>query len=182
MVDRGQNVINVIQGEFRLSNRPEDVITTILGSCVAACIFDPVRQIGGMNHFLLPGTDPRDRQNIKYGAYAMEKLINGLLRKGAQRGSLEAKLFGGASVVRSLSDIGKNNGEFARGFLMDEGIRLVGGCLGGTQGRRIRFWPHTGRAQVMMMQSTHDDPSLPAEIFKARPVPVAPSAGEVDLF
>lgn len=182
MVDRGQNVINVIQGEFHVSGRPDDVITTILGSCVSACIYDPVRQIGGLNHFLLPGTDPRERQNIKYGAYAMEKLINALLRKGAQRGNLEAKLFGGASVVRSLSDIGKNNGEFAKEFLKDEGIRLVGGSLGGTQGRRIRFWPHTGRAQSMMMQATHDEPSFPAEIFRTKPVPIAPTAGEVDLF
>lgn len=182
MVERNQNLINVIQGEFHVSNRPDDVITTILGSCVAACIFDPVRKVGGMNHFLLPGTDPRDRQNIKYGAYAMEKLINALLRKGAQRASLEAKLFGGASVVRSLSDIGKNNGEFAKVFLKDEGIKLAGGCLGGTQGRRIRFWPHTGRAQVMMMQATHDDPVLPTEIFKAKPALIAPTAGEVDLF
>lgn len=182
MTDRGQNVINVIQGEFRVSNRPEDVITTILGSCVAACVFDPVSRFGGMNHFLLPGTDPRDQQNIKYGAYAMEKLINALLRKGAKRGSLEAKLFGGASVVRSLSDIGHNNGEFAKAFLKDEGIRLVGGSLGGKQGRRVRFWPHTGRAQVMMMQATHDERSLPPEIFKAKPVPIAPTAGDVDLF
>lgn len=182
MVAPGQNNINVIQGEFHVSNRPDDVITTILGSCVAACVFDPVRGVGGMNHFLLPGTDPRDRQNIKYGAYAMEKLINALLRKGAQRGALEAKLFGGASVVRSLSDIGKNNGEFAKSFLQDEGIRLLGGCLGGTQGRRIRFWPHTGRAQVMMMQATHEEPTLPPEIFKTRSAPIAPTAGEVDLF
>lgn len=182
MLEHRHNVINIIQGEFHVSNRPDDVITTILGSCVAACIFDPVRKVGGLNHFLLPGTDPRDRQNIKYGAYAMEKLINALLRKGAQRDSLEAKLFGGASVVRSLSDIGKNNGEFAKAFLKDEGIQLVGGSLGGTQGRRIRFSPHTGRAQVMMMQATHDEPSVPGEIFRAKPVPVAPTAGEVDLF
>ena len=79
-------------------------LTTILGSCVAACIYDPARGVGGLNHFLLPGADPRDRQNIKYGAYAMEQLINAVVRRGAQRGGLQAKLFGGASVVRSLSE------------------------------------------------------------------------------
>ncbi|WP_333827006.1 chemotaxis protein CheD [Pararhodobacter sp.] len=182
MAEQGKNIINVIQGEFRVSKRPEDVITTILGSCVSACIYDPVRRIGGMNHFLLPGTDPRERQNIKYGAYAMEQLINALLRGGAQRSSLEAKLFGGASVVRQLSDIGKNNAEFARAFLKDEGIHLAAHCLGGTQGRRIRFWPHTGRAQAMLMQATNDGPAVPSEIFKSQAIPLAPTAGEVDLF
>lgn len=182
MNERGQNVINVIQGQYLVSNRPDDVITTILGSCVAACIFDPLRGVGGMNHFLLPGTDPRDRQNIKYGAYAMEQLINALLRRGAQRDRLEAKLFGGASVVPALSDIGRNNADFARAFLGDEGIPLSSQCLGGTQGRRVRFWPHGGRAQVLKLQSTQGEPALPPEIFARKPVPIAPTAGEVDLF
>lgn len=175
-------IINVVQGEFHVSGRPDDVITTILGSCVAACVFDPVRKVGGLNHFLLPGTDPRDRQNIKYGAYAMEKLINALLRRGAQRAQLEAKLFGGASVVRALSDIGHSNAEFARAFLRDEGIRLVAENLGGTQGRRVRFVPSSGRAQVMLMQATHDEPISPATQFRARSAAPAPAAGDVDLF
>ena len=93
MAEQGQNIINVIQGEFRVSKRPEDVITTILGSCVSACIYDPVRRIGGMNHFLLPGTDPRERQNIKYGAYAMEQLINALLRGGGTAQQSGGKAF-----------------------------------------------------------------------------------------
>jgi len=182
MLERHQNVINVIQGEFRVSNRPEDVLTTILGSCVAACIYDTARGIGGMNHFLLPGADPRDRQNIKYGAYAMERLINAVLRNGAQRDRLEAKLFGGASVVRSLSDIGKSNAEFARAFLTDEGIRLSNHCLGGTQGRRVRFWPGTGRAQVLKMSAARDEPPVPVVApGRNAPSPGA-SSGDVDLF
>lgn len=176
-----QNVINVIQGEFHVSNRAGDVLTTILGSCVAACVYDRARGLGGMNHFLLPGADPRDRQNIKYGAYAMEQLINAVLRKGAQRGDLEAKLFGGASVVRSLSDIGKSNADFARAFLLDEGIRLISHCLGGTQGRRIRFWPGTGRVQVLKMSVSVAEPAVresaaPPHLGAGKP------SGEVDLF
>ncbi|MCC5969478.1 MAG: chemotaxis protein CheD [Pararhodobacter sp.] len=178
---RGQNVINVIQGEFRIASHPDDLITTILGSCVAACIFDPSRGIGGMNHFLLPGADPRDRQNIKYGAYAMEQLINALLRKGAQRSGLEAKLFGGASVVRTLSDIGQNNAAFARSFLEDEGIPLVSECLGGTQGRRVRFWPQSGRAQVLKMQATREEPMIAPHVPR-KPPSLASDAGDVDLF
>ncbi|KPQ06253.1 MAG: chemotaxis signal relay system protein CheD [Rhodobacteraceae bacterium HLUCCA12] len=179
MSDQRQSVISLIQGEYRVSSRPDAVITTILGSCVAACLFDPHHGIGGMNHFLLPGADPRDRQNIKYGAYAMEQLINALLRKGAQRASLMAKVFGGAAVVRSLSDIGRNNADFALAFLKEEGIAVSAQCLGGTQGRRVRFWPHDGRAQVMLMQASDVDPALPREVPTR---PVAPMAGEVDLF
>lgn len=182
MLEQNRNIFNVIQGEFHVSGGPDDVITTILGSCVAACIFDPVCRVGGLNHFLLPGADPWDRQNIKYGAYAMEQLINALLRRGAQRDRLEAKLFGGASVVRLLSDIGQSNGEFAKAFLRDEGIKLVGACLGGRQGRRIRFSPYTGRAQVMLLQATHNDSSLPLEVFGASPAPPASISGDVDLF
>ena len=182
MFEFTHRIINVVQGEFHVSGRPDDVITTILGSCVAACVFDPLHKIGGLNHFLLPGADPRDRQNIKYGAYAMEKLINALLRKGAQREQLEAKLFGGASVVRSLSDIGQSNGEFAKAFLRDEGIRLVAENLGGTQGRRVRFVPSSGRAQVMLMRAMQDEPTAPALMFRARSAAPAPAAGDVDLF
>lgn len=181
MIKKEQNVINVIQGEFHVSNRADDVLTTILGSCVAACVYDRARGLGGMNHFLLPGADPRHSQNIKYGAYAMEQLINAVLRKGAQRGDLEAKLFGGASVVRSLSDIGKSNAEFARSFLLDEGIRLISHCLGGTQGRRIRFWPGTGRVQVLKMGVSVTEPAARAPAVLTHVVS-GPSSGEVDLF
>lgn len=180
MLANEHRTINIIQGEFHVSDREGDMLTTILGSCVAACVFDPVRKIGGINHFLLPGADPRDGQNIKYGAYAMEQLINALLRAGANRARLEAKIFGGARVVQSLSNIGQNNADFAMKFLKDEGIRLTSQSLGGTQGRRVRFWPASGRAQVLLLDSTFADPVKPAAVQR-RP-PVAEVAGEVDLF
>lgn len=173
----GARVVTVILGEHRISDDPDTVLTTILGSCVAACIFARGRGIGGMNHFLLPGADPRDSHNVKYGAHAMEQLINALLRAGARRDELQAKLFGGANVVRALSNIGQANAEFARRFLADEGIALVSHCLGGARGRRVRFWPVSGRAQVMTMGASFAEARLPAA-----PAPAGIAAGEVELF
>lgn len=165
-------VIHVVQGEHAVSDRPEAVITTVLGSCVSACITDPVRRIGGMNHFLLPdgGGDPRDN---RYAAAAMEILVNALLRKGASRARMQAKLFGGARMMPGLPDIGARNAEAARCFLRDEGIALISGDLGGAQARRVRLWPVTGRVQLLVLARTEPPP---------REAPLAPKVGNVELF
>ena len=107
--------INVVQGEYSVSADPNVVFTTILGSCVAACIRDPVAGVGGMNHFLLPGNEngARSTEAERYGVHLMELLVNGLMKKGARRDRLEAKLFGGAKMMERLSDIGKLNASFA---------------------------------------------------------------------
>lgn len=177
----GLRTIPVIQGEFQISSDPNDVLTTILGSCVAACLFDPVAGVGGMNHFLLPGSDPRASNNVKYGAHSMEQLINGLLRRGAQRNRITAKLFGGASVVEGLSDIGRNNAEFARDFVREEGFQLAAEDLRGKQGRRVRFWPATGRAQIMLLAPDRAAASVRSVLTTPPKVPPT-QAGEVDLF
>ena len=104
--------INLIQGEYRVVDCEHTVVSTILGSCVSACLRDPVAGIGGMNHFLLPGSN--ESEGVQYGAYAMEVLINALLKSGARRDRLEAKLFGGARMVKGLIDIGQQNALFAR--------------------------------------------------------------------
>lgn len=171
----------MIQGEFQISDDPNDVLTTILGSCVAACLYDPVAGIGGMNHFLLPGTDPRASSNVKYGAHSMERLINGLLRRGAQRARISAKLFGGANVVQGLSDIGRNNAEFARRFVAEEGFALVAEDLRGSQGRRVRFWPVSGRAQIMLLDPDRAAASVRSVLAAPPKLPEVPT-GEVDLF
>jgi chemotaxis protein CheD len=164
--------IHVIQGEHHVSDDPDVILTTVLGSCVAACLFDPVRRIGGMNHFLLPdGNGPRD---IRYASAAMEQLVNSLLKRGARRDRLEAKLFGGASVVKGLPDIGRRNGEAARAFLRAEGIVLRSESIGGTLARRVRFSPATGRAQQLLITDTTVPP--PSQ------TPTAPAAGSIELF
>jgi chemotaxis protein CheD len=167
--------INIIQGEFQVSGDPEAVITTLLGSCVAACLFDPVARVGGMNHFLLPGGTAESPTSARYGVHLMELLVNGLLKKGALRNRLQGKLFGGARTLKGLGDIGEANGRFARQFLDREGIAYTGGSLGGLLGRRVQFWPVSGRARQMFMGNGEDLP--PA----ATRVPVIPH-GDVELF
>ena len=137
--------LHVVQGEHRVSSDPDVSLLTILGSCVAACLYDPLRGVGGMNHFLLADGDGEEA--MRYGAYAMEVLINDLLKLGASRERLQAKLFGGAKIMERLNDIGAENVLFARRFLATEGIPVVGESLGGRRARRVEFWPVGGRAR-----------------------------------
>jgi chemotaxis protein CheD len=175
---------NIVQGEHHVDDDPRIVISTILGSCIAACIWDVKLGLGGMNHFLLPGDDgsrqsPHSGDAMRFGVHAMELLVNGLLRRGAQRNRLQAKLFGGARMIKGLTDIGELNAKFAEKFLAAEGIVLVGGSLRGEQGRRVQFWPVTGRArQVLLPKETES--ILRAE--RNRPPPAIPSGGAVELF
>ena len=169
---------HIIQGEYRISNRPDSVLTTLLGSCVAACIWDPALKIGGMNHFLLPGEDDAQfSDSERIGVHLMELLVNGLLREGAARTRLQAKLFGGGNMNSSLADIGARNGVFARGFLRNEGISLIGESLGGDQARKVQFWPTTGRARQMQ---------LPKDVqltdTRRALAPVFADSGSVELF
>jgi chemotaxis protein CheD len=153
--------VHVVQGEYAVSDEPDTILTTILGSCVSTCISDPVARVGGMNHFLLPDSGPGDAQQFRYGLYAMELLINGLLKKGASKDRLEAKLFGGAAMNDGFGRIGAANGAFALRFLADEGIRCVAQSLGGTNARRIRFTPTTGHAQQLIVQQDAITPAPP---------------------
>jgi chemotaxis protein CheD len=141
--------VQLTQGETFVTDASDEVLTTVLGSCVAACIRDPVVAVGGMNHFLLPDGNDKHANALCYGINAMELLINGIMKRGGVRSRMEAKLFGGANVMATLSEIGSRNAEFARRFLTDEGIRIVGGDLGGVLPRRIEYWPVTGRARQM---------------------------------
>ncbi|WP_245409719.1 chemotaxis protein CheD [Pararhizobium haloflavum] len=145
----GRERLHVIQGEYAVSADPNVVLTTILGSCVAACLRDPVAGVGGMNHFLLPGAAQAASGNAatRYGVHLMELLINALLKSGARRDRLEAKIFGGAQTISQFSNVGQQNAEFAMQFLSDEGISVVGSSTGGDQGRKLEYWPVSGRAR-----------------------------------
>lgn len=169
--------IHVIQGEFHVASGDDVVLTTILGSCVAACIRDPVTGMGGMNHFLLPGE--AGDEGMRYGVQSMELLLNALLRKGCKRERLEVKLFGGAHLFDGLSDVGGQNSDFAERFIRDEGLRHVGGSLRGDRARRIQFWPTSGRARQILLAPTE------ARVFTAeRRIPVAKveDSGALELF
>ncbi len=176
-VAKPERRIHIVQGEYKVTNDPDVVVSTLLGSCVAACIRDPATGVGGMNHFLLPGEDGRahDHEAERYGDYLMELLINGLMKRGAQRDRLEAKLFGGARMMRGLSDIGKKNAEFAERYLQHEGIAVIGKDLGGDSGRRLQYWPVSGRARQAYVAAGGID-EKPIRPLLSRDV------GDVELF
>jgi chemotaxis protein CheD len=170
-VELPQRRVNIIQGEFKVSNDPAVVLTTILGSCVAACIRDPISGVGGMNHFLLPGSAEAMASGgdaTRYGVHLMELLINGLLKQGARRDRLEAKIFGGAKTIASFSNVGAQNAVFAERFLRDEGIAVVGSSTGGEHGRKLEFWPVSGRARQYALTGAETQRTVALE---QRPVP-----------
>ncbi len=149
----------ILPGEF-YATRQDEVIVTVLGSCVAACLMDPVAMVGGMNHFMLPlGRADQDRDVFfaaRYGAAAMEYLINDLLHLGAERDRLVAKAFGGGRVMEGLSDVGGQNALFVRTYLQQEGIPLWSEDLGGTCPRKVYFFPHSGQVLVKRLDHVHN--------------------------
>ena len=148
--------VNIFPGQFYVTDQ-DILICTILGSCVAACIRDRISGIGGMNHFILPfiGSDPNNpaSESARYGAYAMESLVNEVIKLGAIRKNLEAKVFGGGNVSRNYTNfnIGKNNVNFVREYLRNEGIRITAEDLADIQGRKVYFFPRSGKVFVKKM-------------------------------
>lgn len=166
--------VHVGQGEHFVSADPSVMLSTILGSCVAVCLHDPEAGVGGMNHFLLPESrDAATSESRRYGAYAMEVLINSVLAAGGRRDRLQAKLFGGGRMFDGLQDVGVANANFAERFLRDEGIPVVASSLRGNGARRVHFWPHSGRAMQKSVQ---------AEVEKPKPRPIPVDHGAVELF
>ncbi len=149
----------LLPGEYVTSTQ-DLMLVTVLGSCVAACIRDPLAQVGGMNHFMLPDSDDAaGAGSARYGSYAMEMLINALLKAGAQRSRLEAKLFGGGAVLPGFTatQVGERNVAFALKYLKAEGIRLLAQDLGGFAPRRVHYQPLDGRAFVRALPSAQGE-------------------------
>ena len=145
------------------ASRESEVVYTLLGSCIAVCLRDPVTQVGGMNHFMLPSTTEGEKASARYGVQAMELLINACMKKGADRSRLEAKVFGGGHVLRvreSADNVPRSNIKFALKFLNTERIPIVSRDLGGYVGREIFFFTDTGKTLLKRMQSTHGDKAL----------------------
>lgn len=171
--------INIVQGEYAVTNEPNVIISTLLGSCVAVCLYDPMARIGGMNHFLLPtpGDGPaNDRAELHcYGVHSMEVLINEMMKKGAIRSRMKAHLYGGANLFSGLGAIGSANAEFARRFMTTEGISIGYTDLGGNLARKVEFQPYEGKVRANTVHSA------PALVEKPKPVQV-PAGGELELF
>lgn len=146
-----EQVISVVQGQYEISADTFTRLSTVLGSCVSCCMYDATAKVGGMNHFLLANGGDNTTVDIKYGSHAMEMLINSLLKRGADRGRLQAKLFGGANITTALGPIGSKNADFAIDFLRREGITCISKSLGGQNARRIHFWPTTGAVKQFIV-------------------------------
>ncbi|SDD61158.1 chemoreceptor glutamine deamidase CheD [Aquimonas voraii] len=159
-------------------------LSTVLGSCVAACMRDPVLRIGGMNHFMLPDGGDADDTSARYGSYAMELLINELLKAGARRERLEAKVFGGGNVLKSFTTnpVGTRNAEFVIAYLKAERIPVVAQDLGSIHPRKVWYIPATGKVLVRRLPHAHDTAIASEEIAYRNQLKQQPSAGGVELF
>lgn len=178
----------ILPGEYYFSGK-DIVIVTVLGSCVSACIRDRVTGIGGMNHFMLPdgGDDGPVSASMRYGTYAMEILINELLKAGARRENFEAKVFGGGNVLRGFTSInvGERNAKFVREYLKTENIRITAEDLIDIHPRKVFFFPHTGKVLVKKLKVVHNDTLEQREIDYANKLKNdarANSGGAIDLF
>lgn len=185
---QGCMTVKVLPGEFYVSSQ-EEMVSTVLGSCVSACIHDPVRGIGGMNHFMLPeskgGSDSWAStvgRAARYGSDAMEHLINDLLKAGAQRADLSVKLFGGGRVLAQMSDVGQRNIEFVRRYISTEKLRVVAEDLGDIYPRQVQFFPQSGKARVRQLRRSDDVKLVAGERTYLKQLANDPIKGEVELF
>lgn len=185
----GQIIAKLLPGDFYVTEGDE-VLDTVLGSCVSACIRNTRRGIGGMNHFMLPrpsgnGDDTWGSvagRATRYGSASMEQLINRILSVGGSRGDLEVKIFGGGRVLSSLTDVGNHNVLFVREFLRAEGLRVTSEDVGETCPRHVQYFPLTGRVRVRHLNSRHSTDVVSHEQKYLSGLEQAPVAGEIDLF
>jgi len=177
----------ILPGEYYYTCK-DMLIVTVLGSCVSACIRDRVTGIGGMNHFMLPDggsdTDSPVSASMRYGTYAMEVLINDLLKAGARRENLEAKVFGGGNVLRGFIaiNVGERNAQFVRDYLRAENIRVVAEDLNDIYPRKVYFFPRTGKVLVKKLKQLNNNTLVNREQDYASRLLTTPVAGDVELF
>jgi len=176
----------LMPGEFYVTGS-DMVLVTVLGSCVSACIRDARTGVGGMNHFMLPegsGSDGVANASARYGTYAMEILINTMLKQGARRASLEAKVFGGGNVLEGLASakVGPRNAAFVREFLKTEGIPVKAADLEDIYPRKVYFFPKTGRAMVRKLRNANEGGLIARERAYSRQLVAQAPSGIVELF
>jgi chemotaxis protein CheD len=177
----------ILPGEYYYTGK-NMLIVTVLGSCVSACIRDRVTGLGGMNHFMLPdgGGDAGSpvSASMRYGTYAMEVLINDLLKAGARREHLEAKVFGGGAVLRGFTamNVGERNAAFVMNFLKTERIPVLAEDLNDIHPRKVYFFPKTGKVLVKKLMQTQNDTLAKRELDYAKRLKVEPVGGAIDLF
>jgi chemotaxis protein CheD len=177
----------ILPGEYFITGR-DLVLVTVLGSCVAACIRDPGARVGGMNHFMLPDAgkdgDTLTGAPARYGAYAMEVLINEVVKMGARRSALEAKVFGGGNVPRNLTitNVGTRNAEFVLKFLATERIPVLAQDLAHDYARKVYYYPNTGRVRLKMIRDMHNQTIIQREREYVSRIKTEQVGGGVELF
>lgn len=177
------NAVKVLPGEYFVS-KENMVIVTVLGSCISACLWDSRMRIGGMNHFMLPDGDSMDVSG-RYGSYAMELLINEMLKMGARRETMQAKIFGGAQVMQSFTtmNVGERNTDFVINYLQTERIPVVSEDVLDIYPRKVVFFPVTGKAMVKRLAHAHSETLVAQEKRgNVQTVVQVTSGGSVDLF
>jgi len=189
--DTARWTVKILPGEYYVT-RSDEAITTVLGSCVSACIRDPQAQIGGMNHFMLPednsvidddtATGAFNRQATRYGSYAMESLINDLLKLGATRERLEIKLFGGGRILASMTDIGARNIEFIKNYLNIEGLGVTAQDLGGDRPRKVVYFPISGRVRMKTLRPIENRSIADREQLYLARLRRDQDGGEIEIF
>ncbi len=192
--DKQRNIVvaKILPGEFYMTSGKVAIATT-LGSCVSACIWDNRINIGGMNHFMLPATKKeiheinwacRDKESdaTRYGNFAMEHLINEILKSGGRRENLRAKIFGGGKVLRQMFDVGQRNIEFVFDYLAQEGITVESADVGYTYPRKVLFVPQNGRAFVKRLDTLHNDTIVKREKNYSSDINTKSVDGAVDIF
>jgi chemotaxis protein CheD len=178
----------LLPGEFYVT-RQQETIVTVLGSCVAACVRDGVTGIGGMNHFMLPVSggngsweNAETGSSTRYGNFAMEQMINEILKHGGSRANLELKVFGGGKILAQMTDIGRKNIEFVERYARTEGLKVLARDLGDIYPRKVYFTPFTGKAFVKKLRSLHNSTVVERETQYLNQLKHKPVEGSVELF
>lgn len=182
----------ILPGEYYVTTN-EELVATVLGSCVSACVRDRIFGIGGMNHFMLPETSEGPAAagswkstslsaSTRYGNYAMEHLINDILKNGGRKENLEIKLFGGGRILAQMTDIGRRNIAFVRDYLNVEGFKVEAEDLGGNYPRKVIYNPRTGKVLMKKLRSLHNNTIIERETAYMQELESQPVSGEIDLF
>ncbi|MFT4925741.1 MAG: chemotaxis protein CheD [Phenylobacterium sp.] len=185
---RGVIIAKILPGEFYVSTSKE-VISTVLGSCISACIWDEMNGVGGMNHFLLPQRhnahpDAQDASyTARYGNWAMEYLVNEVIKNGGTRNNLKAKIFGGGKIISAMTnDVGEGNVDFVLEYLKLENIPILANDTGGPWPRKVMFDPLTGRAQIKKLRSIHNDTVQRRERKYVHDIDQSETESNIELF
>ncbi len=183
-------IAKILPGEFYVT-RGDEVIHTVLGSCVSACIRDSMTGIGGMNHFMLPVTSQERLDNgspsivgeaTRYGNFAMEHLINTILQHGGKRRNLEVKVFGGGKIIPAVTDIGVKNTDFVLDYIYTEGFKVSGQDLGDVYPRKVLYFPSSGKVRVKKLANINGDTIVSRELRYREEIENSSIEGEIELF